>query len=427
MLQLSNLAAIYSIDKEVFSQSEKILSPHLLEFITSLHRQFNKSRREFINTRNKRRSGRLTPDFDKNTADIRMGFWHTSQVPEELQDRRSELYGPTDRYSIIDGLNSKAKIYIAHFENCRSFEQLLEGQLNLKQALSRVIDFISEDALQYILNEKTAVLKVCPRGLEQEEEHLKVAGEGVCAALFDFALYFYNNIETLISKGSNAYFYLKSVESAEEARWWNNVFEFAERELDIPSGSIKATVVINSIGAAFQMEEIIYELRERIDGLAAGSCESLLGFVKNFKQHPICEGNDSNEKPLADTFIRTFHQALIRTCHKRNIHAISSVDVAERNVDPSDRQAFQDILNQKEREAMTGFDGTIVTHPRWVDIAHFAFDKHLKGARNQKNYHLNEYRGSAKDLIKPSIDDEFQNTFKVKDYYKQKVKNSLSR
>jgi malate synthase len=426
MLQISNIATLYSIDREVFSKNEKIISPQVLDFITSLHRQFNKSRVGFINTRNKNRLNNSIPDLNPKTSDIRLSFWNPSVVPEELQDRRSELYGPVDRYSLIDGLNSKAKIYIAHFEECHSFEKLLEGQLNLKEALNRCIEFISEDELQYTLNEQASVLKVCPRGIEVSEENLKVEGDKVCAALFDFALFLYNNVYTLISKGSNAYFYLKGVENAEEAKWWNEVFEFAEREMDIPSGSIKATVVINSIDAAFQMEEIIYELRERIDGLAAGSCSSLLNFVKNYNQHPICREDEFNEKPLAETFIQTFHQTLIRVCHKRNIHAISAVDISEKPTDPVDRQAFQEILRQKEREAMTGFDGTIVTHPRLVDIAHFAFDKHLKGAKNQKNYHLNEYRGSSKDLIKPSVVDEFENTFKVKDYHRQKVKRSLT-
>jgi malate synthase len=384
-----------------------ILTPEAMEFVTKLHNNFNARRLELLKKRKIRQqeinAGRL-PDFLPETKHIRESNWQALPVLPDIQDRRVEITGPVDRKMIINALNSGAKVFMADFEDSTAptFRNIIDGQINLKAAINREIDFTSPEGKAYKLNEKTAVLFVRPRGWHLDEKNFKVDGDSVSGALADFGLYFFHNYKKLIANGSAPYFYLPKMESHLEARLWNDVFNFAEEEFNLPEGTIKATVLIETILAAFEMEEIIYELRTHICGLNAGRWDYIFSAIKKFSGFANKLFPDRVQVSMNVPFMRAYAKLLVKTCHKRGIHAMGGMAafIPSRKDEEINRQAFNKVKADKDLEAQTGFDGTWVAHPDLVKVAMESFDNIIGQKPNQKDEKTSEsYQISAQDLI----------------------------
>ncbi|MDN5201771.1 malate synthase A [Fulvivirgaceae bacterium BMA10] len=390
---------------------EEILSPDALHFIAQLHRRFNQKRLELLKAR-KTRQERIDkgdlPNFLPETKHIREGNWQVASIPADLQDRRTEITGPVDRKMIINALNSGAKVFMADFEdsNAPTWENCVSGQLNLRDANLRNIDFVAANGKAYSLNEDVAVLKVRPRGWHLVEKHVLVDGEPVAASLFDFGLYFFHNAHALLARGSGPYFYLPKLESHLEARLWNDVFEAAQKMLDVPSGSIKVTVLIETVLAAFEMEEILYELRTHIDGLNAGRWDYIFSFIKKFKNHKDFLLPDRSLVTMGVPFMQAYAQLLVQVCHKRGAHAIGGMSAFIPSKDKEiNKLAFEKVRKDKEVEASLGYDGTWVAHPLLVPVAMKEFDKVLGEKPHQKYVKQNTIDISAQRLLNMKIKD----------------------
>jgi malate synthase len=388
---------------EVRPEWEEIVSPAALDLIALLHREFEPRRQELLAKREERKrrldSGER-PDFLPETKSIREGAWKVAAIPADLQDRRVEITGPVDRKMIINALNSGANTFMADFEdsNAPTWFNNLDGQLNLRDAVRGTITF-DGGAKQYRLNEKVATLIVRPRGWHLTEEHLHVDGEPVSASLFDFALYFFHNAKTLLGKGSGPYFYLPKMESHLEARLWNDVFVRAQRELGVPHGSIRATVLIETILAAFEMDEILYELRDHSAGLNCGRWDYIFSFIKKHRGRPFTTPDRAlitMEKP----FLKAYVELLIRTCHRRGIHAMGGMaaQIPIKNDPEANDAAMAKVRADKLREVTAGHDGTWVAHPGLVPIAKEVFDEHMPGP-NQLQNRREDVRVSAAELL----------------------------
>ncbi|MBI1768404.1 MAG: malate synthase A [Bacteroidetes bacterium] len=369
---------------------ELVLTSEAIEFVVELHRKFEPRRRALLRARQERQellNQNQLPDFLPETSSIRAGEWKASPVPAALQNRRVEITGPVDRKMIINGLNSGANVFMADFEDANSptWRNCIEGQLNLMEAVRETLSYESPEGKLYKLNSSTAVLKVRPRGWHLLEKHLLVDGEFVSASLFDFGLHIFHNGKILAKQGKGPFFYLPKLESHLEARLWNDVFLFAEEKLKLQRGVIKATVLIETILAVFEMEEIIYELREHMAGLNAGRWDYLFSIIKKFRVHKNFITPDRAQLTMAVPFMNAYAKLLVKTCHKRGVHAMGGMAAFIPSKDEEvNRIAFEKVKADKEREALLGYDGTWVAHPKLVEIAKEEFDKVLGESPNQK-------------------------------------------
>jgi malate synthase len=381
-------------------QFEEILTPDLLDFLTALHQNFNDKRLELLKERKKTQQEfdkGILPKFLYETEEIRNGNWTCASLPEDLLDRRVEITGPVDRKMIINALNSGAHTFMADFEDSSSptWENCIEGQINLSDAVSRKIDFTNENGKAYKLNEKTAVLLVRPRGLHLPEKHIEINGEEASGSLTDFGIYFFRNVKNLLEKGSGPYFYLPKLEHYKEARWWNDVFVFAQNYLEIPQGTIKATVLIETITASFQIDEILYELKEHSAGLNCGRWDYIFSYIKKLRNLPEFIVPDRDQVTMTSPFMSAYSKRVIEICHKRNVHAIGGMaaQIPVKDDDEANRIAFEKVRSDKEREVKNGHDGTWVAHPALVTVAKEIFDQYMpeKNQIDKKfEYHIKE-------------------------------------
>jgi malate synthase len=393
------------------SEFAQILTPEALQFIEKLEREFGPRRRQLLEDRVKWQAaidaGEF-PDFLVSTQHIRDDNWKVAPIPGDMQSRRVEITGPTDRKTVINALNSGASVFMADFEDANSptWMNLIEGQINLRDAIDRTISFCTPDGKEYKLNEQVAVLHVRPRGWHLTEKHALVDGQPMSAALFDFGMYFFHNARRLLDKGSGPYFYLPKLESHLEARLWNDVFNFAQDELQLPRGTIKVTVLVETILAAFEMDEILYELRDHITGLNAGRWDYIFSIIKKFHRHPEFVLPDRAQITMTVPFMRAYTGLLVQTCHKRGAHAIGGMAafIPSRKDPHVNETALAKVREDKQRESGDGFDGTWVAHPDLVPIAKEVFDGVLKENPHQKDKLREEVHVTAKDLLSIRID-----------------------
>ncbi|MFI1094463.1 malate synthase A [Streptomyces sp. NPDC020917] len=390
-------------------RGEEVLTPQALAFLGDLHRRFAPRRAELLERRARRRAEiarTATLDFLPETAHVRDGDWQVAPAPAALQDRRVEITGPTDRKMTINALNSGARIWLADFEDASAptWENVVGGQLNLIDAYERRIDFTSPEGKTYALKDadELATVVTRPRGWHLDERHLTVDGEPIPGGLVDFGLYFFHNAQRLIDLGKGPYFYLPKTESHLEARLWNDVFVFAQDRLGIPQGTVRATVLIETITAAYEMEEILYELRDHASGLNAGRWDYLFSIVKNFRDGgPRFVLPDRNAVTMTAPFMRAYTELLVRTCHKRGAHAIGGMAafIPSRRDAEVNRVAFEKVKADKDREAGDGFDGSWVAHPDLVPIARASFDAVLGDRPHQKDRLREDVHVTAEQLI----------------------------
>ena len=360
------------------------ISPEAASFVSMLHREFNPRREELLARRERVKreldAGKL-PEFPADTREVREREWTVAPIPADLMDRRVEITGPVDRKMIINALNSGANVFMADFEDANSptWANNLEGQQNLYDAVRRTIEF-SSGAKEYKLNEKTATLLVRPRGWHLLEKHFLVDGKPVSASLFDFALYFFQNAQELIRRGTGPYFYLPKMESHLEARLWNDVFVRAQKELGIPNGTIRATVLIETILASFEMDEILWELRDHSAGLNCGRWDYIFSFIKKFRARHDFVMPDRALVTMDRDFLAAYVALLIETCHRRGIHAMGGMaaQIPIKGDEEANRAAFDKVRADKLREVKAGHDGTWVAHPGMVALAKEVFDEHMK-------------------------------------------------
>ncbi len=390
---------------EMPADYEQILSPQAITFVSKLARKFENRRRELMAARAKRQAGfdaGQLPDFLPDTKSIRESDWTVGPVPADLQDRRVEITGPTDRKMVINALNSGANVFMADFEdsNAPTWSNMIEGQINLRDAVRRSIGFRSPEGKQYQLNPQTATLLVRPRGWHLMERHLLVDGEPVSGAIFDFALYVFHNAKEAIARNSGPYFYLPKMESHLEARLWNDIFVMAQRELGLPLGTIKATVLIETVLAAFEMDEILHELRDHCVGLNIGRWDYIFSCIKKFRSHKDFCLADRSQVTMTAPFMRAYALLLIKTCHRRNAFAMGGMaaQIPIKNDDAANEAALSKVRADKEREATDGCDGTWVAHPGLVGIAKAVFDQHMPGP-NQVGRQRSDVEVTAKDLL----------------------------
>jgi len=382
----------------------QILTPEALVFVAKLQRKFGARRAELLAARAARQrefdAGKL-PDFLPETKKIRDAAWRVAPQPKDMLDRRVEITGPTDRKMVINALNSGASTFMADFEdaNCPTWHNMLDGQVNLRDAVRRTISF-EQGGKRYKLNDKTAVLIPRPRGWHLDEKHVEVDGEPVSGSLFDFALLFFHNAKELLARGSGPYFYLPKMESHLEARLWNDVFEFSEKEIKIPNGSVKATALIETVLAAFEMDEILYELREHSAGLNIGRWDYIFSCIKKFRANKNFCLADRAQVTMTAPFMRAYALALVKTCHHRGAPAMGGMaaQIPIKNDPAANEAALEKVRQDKLREVTDGCDGTWVAHPGLVGIAKEVFDKHMPGP-NQYDRQRPDVNVSAKDLL----------------------------
>jgi malate synthase len=403
-----NPASRGNADYEITAASEgydALLTPSACAFLVALQTHFEAAIAERLAARRERQSrfdaGEL-PDFPDHTGELRAAEWRVAPIPPDLRDRRVEITGPVDRKMIINGLNSGAKVFMADFEDAHAptWTGTLEGQANLIEAVRGTIRYTSPAGRDYRLNETTATLVVRPRGLHLPEKHFRVEHRPMRAALFDFGLFFFHNARRLIDAGSGPYFYLPKLESHHEARLWNDVFNFAQDALDIPRGTIRATVLIETLPAVFEMDEILYELRDHAAGLNCGRWDYIFSYIKVFRNDPGRVLPDRAQITMTTRFLRSYSQLLIRTCHRRGAFAMGGMaaQIPVRNDAAANEAALARVRADKEREADDGHDGTWVAHPGLVPLAIEVFDQRLDGP-NQLNRLREDVAVSAADLL----------------------------
>jgi malate synthase len=389
------------------TEFNQILTSDALAFVAKLQREFNQRRITSLKKRVDRQTeidaGKL-PDFLPKTKHIRENkSWRVASTPDDLQDRRVEITGPVERKMMINALNSGAKVFMADFEDANSptWTNMIEGQINLRDAIDRTISFTSPDGKKYSLNEKIATLMVRPRGWHLNEKHVSVDGEQVSGSLFDFGLFFYHNARTLLDSGSGPYFYLPKLENHLEARLWNDVFLMAQRELGIPAGSIRATVLIENILVSFEMEEILFELKQHSAGLNAGRWDYIFSVIKKFRNQPDFVLPDRERITMTVPFMRAYTELLVKTCHHRGAHAIGGMAafIPSRKDPEINRVALVKVREDKDRESNDGFDGTWVAHPDLVPTAMEEFDRFLGDNPHQKERLREEVNVTAQDLL----------------------------
>jgi len=383
-----------------------VLTSDALELVAALEREFGGRRTEILAARREREERLLAdelPDFLEETRSVREGEWRVASVPRDLQDRRVEITGPAgDRKMVINALNSGARIYMADFEDANSptWENVVGGQQNLTDAIERTITVATPEK-RYALNEEVAVLLVRPRGWHLEERHVEIDGRPVSASVFDFGVYLQRNAERLLERGTGPYFYLPKLESHLEARLWNDVFVLAQERLGLAAGTIKATVLVETILASFEMEEILYELREHSGGLNAGRWDYIFSAIKKFREHEDFVLPDRAQVTMTVPFMRAYTELLVRTCHKRGAHAIGGMAafIPSRRDPEVNEVALARVRDDKLRESGDGFDGTWVAHPDLVPTAMEVFDAALGERPNQLERLREEVSVEAGDLL----------------------------
>ena len=382
----------------------EILSAAALQFIADLARRFERRRRELLGHRADRQrdfDGGAFPGFLKSTAEIRRAAWRVAPIPRDLMDRRVEITGPVDRKMMINALNSGAQVYMADFEDSHAptWHGTIEGQINLRDAVARRIEYTSPEGKRYALNATIATLMVRPRGWHLVERHVTIDGEPISASLFDFGLFFFHNARALVAQGSGPYFYLPKLESHLEARLWNDVFIAAQEALGLPPGTIRATVLIETIPAAFEMDEILYELRDHSAGLNCGRWDYIFSFIKKFRSRSEFILPDRARVTMDRHFLKSYVDLLIRTCHRRGIHAMGGMaaQIPIKGDAAANSQALDKVWQDKIREVHAGHDGTWVAHPGLVPVASGAFAS--LAASHQLAVIRDDVHVSARDLL----------------------------
>jgi len=386
---------------------EEILTEGALNFIKEIHIRFNDRRKGLLERRKETQIGidaGIFPDFLSETKHIREADWQVAPIPTDLQDRRVEITGPVNRKMIINALNSGAKVFMADFEdsNTPNWENNIKGQINLRDAINREIDFTNPtNRKHYALNEQIATLMVRPRGWHLEEKHLIYKGECLSGGLVDFGLFFYHNAKNLIEKGSGPYFYLPKIENHLEARLWNDVFVFAQEKLGIPQKTIKATVLLETVLASFEMDEILYELRDHSAGLNCGRWDYIFSFIKKFRDQEGFIMPNRAQVGMTSHFMSAYSQLVIKTCHKRGVHAMGGMaaQIPIKNNPSANEKALLKVKNDKLLEVKNGHDGTWVAHPALVEIAMNVFDEHMPTS-NQIHNKREDVNISAQDILK---------------------------
>jgi malate synthase len=393
------------------ARSHEVLTSEALAFVAHLHRSFNPRRLELLQarrTRQKRLDAGELPDFLTETAQVRASAWAVAPTPDDLDSRRVEITGPAEAKMMINAMNSGAQVFMADLEDALSptWDNVVAGQVALRDAVRRELRFDSPDGKAYRLNETTATLLVRPRGWHLTESHASVDGNAVSASLFDFGLYFFHNAAESLRRGSGPYFYLPKLESHLEARLWNDVFIAAQEALGIPRGSIRATVLIETILAAFEMDEILYELREHASGLNAGRWDYIFSIIKKFADRPDFILPDRSLVTMAVPFMRAYTQLLVQTCHRRGAHAIGGMSafIPNRREPEVTANALEQVRVDKEREAGDGFDGTWVAHPDLVPVAAAVFGAALGDRPNQKERLRPDVVVTGPDILAVRID-----------------------
>ncbi len=393
------------------SEQSDILNDGARKFLVELHSRFNTRRKELLKRRVERqqeiRNGKL-PDFLESTREIRESNWRVAPIPQALMDRRTEITGPVERKMIINALNCGASVFMADFEDANSptWTNSIQGQVNMREAVNRTIGFTSPEGKSYKLNEKTATLLVRPRGWHLVEKHANVDGEVMSGGLFDFGLFFYHNAKTQLASGSGPYFYLPKMESHLEARLWNDAFVFAQDYCGVPQGSVRATVLVETILASFEMHEILWELKDHSAGLNCGRWDYIFSFIKKL-------GGDSRFVPpnraqvtMDKDFLNAYVQLLIQTCHKREIHAMGGMaaQIPIKGDPEANEKALEKVRLDKLREVKAGHDGTWVAHPGLVGIAKQVFDEYMP-TPNQIQVKREDVQVTAADLLRPHSGD----------------------
>lgn len=397
----------------VTDEMATILTPDALLFLEELEKRFGDRRRELLHARSERAMRLMKgekPGFLPSTAEVRSSPWKVASTPDDLLDRRVEITGPAERKMMINALNSGARVFMADLEDALSptWENVIIGQVNLREAVRRTLRFRSDDGRDYRLNPESATLVVRPRGWHLGESHILFDGAPMSASLVDFGLYFFHNAKELLARGSGPYFYLPKIESHLEARMWNDVFIFAQEYLGVPRGSIRATVLIETVLAAFEMEEILFELREHAAGLNAGRWDYLFSMIKKLGTTGEVIFPDRALLTMTVPFMRSYTRRLVATCHKRGAHVIGGMAafIPSRKDPEVNRAAIAKVIEDKEREVHDGFDGTWVAHPDLVPVAAGVFSNHFKDRPHQKNNLMEEgFNVTAADLLPSSIDD----------------------
>jgi malate synthase len=396
--------AAVRISGPVTPEYASILTADAVEFLGSLARRFETRRQGLLESRRTRQAAidaGTMPDFLPETESIRRSEWKVAPIPRDLMDRRVEITGPVDRKMIINALNSGASVFMADFEDSNSptWRNSIEGQINLRDAIEGTIAFTSPEGKQYGLNAKVATLMVRPRGWHLTEKHFLVDGRPISGSLFDFGLFFFHNARALLGKGSGPYFYLPKMESHLEARLWNDVFVYAQEQLGVPPGTIRATVLIETILGAFEMDEILYELREHSAGLNCGRWDYIFSFIKKFRNRPDFVLPDRAQVTMERHFLNSYVRLLIETCHVRGIHAMGGMaaQIPIKSDPAANDAALAKVRQDKLREVRAGHDGTWVAHPGLVPVAKEIFDEHMPepnqiGRRPEANVR-------AKDLL----------------------------
>jgi len=381
-----------------------ILSHEALTLVANLHRAFEARRQSLLAARAARQrefDRGLLPDFLPETKSLREADWTVSPQPADLQDRRVEITGPTDRKMVINALNRGASTFMADFEdaNCPTWENMIDGQINLRDANLRTIS-LEQNGKHYRLNENTAVLIPRPRGWHLDEKHVLIDGQPVAGGIFDFALYFFHNAKTLLARGSGPYFYLPKMESHLEARLWNDIFVMAQQALGVPQGSIRATCLIETVVAAFEMDEFLWELREHSAGLNIGRWDYIFSCIKKFRSNSKFCLADRSQVTMTSPFMRAYALLLVKTCHRRGAPAMGGMaaQIPIKNDPVANDAAMEKVRQDKLREVTDGCDGTWVAHPALVPIAKAVFDAHMPGP-NQYSRQRPDVQVSAADLL----------------------------
>lgn len=402
----TNLSQRISFAKEVKNYHPEILTDGALIFLEALQNRFNE--RRLVLLKNRESQQQLFdlgthPSFPENTKEIRNSEWAAAPIPMDLQDRRVEITGPVERKMVINALNSGAKTFMADFEdsNAPLWENCLQGQKNLKDAVNKTISFYNPKRDKtYKLNEKTATLIVRPRGLHLNEKHLLTKGEEISASLFDFALYLFHNNEQLKENGTGPYYYIPKLEHFTEAIWWNDVIDFSEEYLGMEHGTVKVTVLVETITASFQLDEIIYALKDHIVGLNCGRWDYIFSYIKKLRNHPGFVVPDRAQVTMTSPFMDAYSKLVIQRCHKRNILAIGGMAAQIPIKEDEDRNAiaYTKVQADKEREVKNGHDGTWVAHPGLVALAMRVFDTHMPNP-NQMDVKRDDINITENDLL----------------------------
>jgi malate synthase len=385
---------------------DRILTPDAIAFVEHLVRRFEPRRDQLLQRRRevqrRLRAGEL-PDFLEETADVRAAEWSVAPSAPDLTDRRVEITGPVERKMMINALNSGARVFMADFEDALSppWTNVISGQANCMDAVRRALEYVSPEGKRYTLGEELATLVVRPRGWHLQEKHILLDGRPISASLVDFGFFLFHNARELLRRGSGPYFYLPKLESHLEARLWNEVFNAAQDSLGIPRGTIRATVLVETILAAFEMDEILYELRDHAAGLNAGRWDYLFSVIKNFRDRPEFVLPDRGQLTMSVPFMRAYTELLVRTCHRRGAHAIGGMAafIPSRRDAEVNANAFARVREDKGREANDGYDGAWVAHPDLVPVVQEVFDELLAGRPHQKSRQRDDVRVTAAELL----------------------------